>query len=169
MTPIKYKTALDAQPAIARKLFEFVPIQDAWPANKIIGEMIRSGLPRIDFKTVEGCMNRLKDAGLVKEPERGTFQRIAPREREAPKLQLQVCAAPAPEPIAERCPGPVIEGNAPTIVLGEMATTLRRYAGALTSLADELDESAVGMEERIDHAERRLSKFRELSALLKEF
>lgn len=170
MTPIKVKTALDGQTAIARKVFDFVPIQDAWAANKIVSEMIRCGLPRIDFRTIEGCLHRLKDAGLVKEPERGAFQRVMPR-TEAPKVQLQVCSSPGPAPASQTPAAPLIVDApvAPTAVLGDLATTVRRCAGELALLADALDESAVNIEERIDAAERRVSKFRELSALLKEF
>jgi hypothetical protein len=128
----------------------------------------------VDVKTAEGCMNKLKDAGLVKEPERGIFQRRVPREREAPKLEI--CP---PTPNADATPGtgatPIL-GNSqdasaavPTVVLGEMAMTLRHMASLLNKIADTLDQSALEFEDRIEAVEKRLSRFRELSAFLKEF
>ena len=135
MTPIKVKTALDGQTAIARKVFDFVPIQDAWAANKIVSEMIRCGLPRIDFRTIEGCLHRLKDAGLVKEPERGAFQRVMPR-TEAPKVQLQVCSSTGPAPGSPTPATPLIV-DAPAILnrrdraRGQAPLTPERYHAAL--------------------------------------
>ena len=170
MNAIRYKDLLNQQPAVARKVFDAVPIQDAWPVNKIIGEMIRSGLPRLDLRTADGCLNRLKDAGLVKEPDRGIYQRVVPHERET--LKLEVCRASAPPPP----PPPPCEvavavpvDAPPTVVLGELASSLRSQAAMLNAAADEIDKSAIVFEERIDITERRLSRFRELSALLKEF
>lgn len=184
MTPVRYKSALDAQPAIARKIFESVPIQEAWPVNKIIGAMIRMGIPRIDLKTAEGCLNKLKDASLVKEPDRGIFQRIVPREhhepprenREQPRDLLRVVDSGRAS-VADIEAHPVDPAIAPpTVVLGELATTLRKRADALDTLAicfrheaDTLDESALEFEDRIEAVEKRLSRFRELSAFLKEF
>ena len=167
MNAIRYKDLLNQQPAVARKVFDAVPIQDAWPVNKIIGEMIRSGLPRLDLRTADGCLNRLKDAGLVKEPDRGIYQRVVPHERET--IKLEVCRASAPPPLPCEVAVAVPVEAVPTVVLGELASALRSQAAMLNAAADEIDKSAIVIEERIDIAERRLSRFRELSALLKEF
>lgn len=170
MTPAKYQTALNGLTSIARKVFEAVPIQEKWTAHRIVTEMSRLST-RIDMKTAEGCLNSLKDFGLVKEPERGLFQRVVARERETISLPTDTTADPAPAPRAPVEPvlSLIQPENTPATVFGEIATTLRARAAELNRMADEIDGAALAFEERIENSEKRVAKFRELSALLKEF
>jgi hypothetical protein len=79
MTPRKHKMALDGMSAICKKIFEYVPIAEAQTANQIVTAM-RHTSTRPDLKTATGCLNSLKDAGIVIEPERGLFRQVVPRE-----------------------------------------------------------------------------------------
>ncbi|HDR9163629.1 TPA: hypothetical protein QDB28_004033 [Burkholderia vietnamiensis] len=173
MTPAKFKIALDSQSAIARKIFEGVPIQDSWTANKIVTELTRmGGSTRVDFRTAQGCLDSLKDAGLIKEPQRGLFQRVMPRERETISLPASAQAAPSLDPQAREpkitITPPATDESTPISILGGIASALRTQAAELIQIADKIDTAAIGIEERAEHVESRLSKFRELSALLKE-
>jgi len=191
MTPSKYKKTLDSQTAIARKIFECTPIAEAWSSNKIVSEMTRVYGTRTDLRTVEGCLDSLKNDGLVKEPERGAFQRVAPRVPEtAPAVEkAQPAAEPAAKPAmivlgdptgelaefaAAHAPVPFVDFD-PIVMMGEFATTLRgraetltRVAEILNSTADMMELSAVGVMERLEQAEKGVEKFRQLTALLKE-
>lgn len=160
MTPTKYRAALDSINTVARKVFDHVPIKDSWPINRIIAEMVSAGVTRVDLRTAEGCIARLKDAGLVKETERGLFQRITPRERET--ITLPDVAAPAAEADVA-----VIEAT-PTLVLGGLAARLRMRAVELNEIANEIDAAALGVEERVEASEQRFAKLREFSAFLKD-
>ncbi|MBN3839301.1 hypothetical protein [Burkholderia sp. Ac-20349] len=169
MTPAKFKIALEGQTAIARKIFEGVPIREAWSANKIVTEMSRMGSStRVDFRTAQGCLDSLKDAGLIKEPERGAFQRVTPRERETISLPAGEQSLPPVEPVAPAAIQTTADESTPISILGGIASALREQAAELIQIADRIDTAALGIEERVEHSERRLSKFRELSALLKE-
>jgi hypothetical protein len=79
VTPQKFQRTLDSMTTISRKIFEFVPINEPKTASQIVTAM-RNTSTRPDLKTATGCLNSLKDAGLVKEPERGLFVQIVPRE-----------------------------------------------------------------------------------------
>jgi hypothetical protein len=79
MTPRKFKLALDSQTTICKKIFEYVPIAEAQTANQIVTAM-RYTSTRPDLKTATGCLNSLKDAGIVIESERGLFRQVIPRE-----------------------------------------------------------------------------------------
>lgn len=159
MTPAKYKAALDSINTVARKVFDHVPIKDSWPVNRIIAEMVSAGVTRVDLRTAEGCIARLKDAGLVKETDRGLFQRVVPRERET--ISLADVTAPA---IAAS----VAVVASPTLALGDLAATLRARATDLNALADQIDTAALCVEERIEAADQRFAKLREFSAFLKD-
>lgn len=154
MTPAKYKVALDSVNTVARKVFDHVPIKDSWPVNRIIAEMVGAGVTRVDLRTAEGCIARLKDAGLVKETDRGLFQRVTPRERETIGLSE----------VAE----PVTETPTPALVLGDLSAALRARAADLNALADQIDTEALRVEERIEAADKRFAKLREFSAFLKD-
>lgn len=43
---------------IARKVYEFVPIQEAWDCSQVCGEMRRQGVSN-DLRLVAGCLNSL--------------------------------------------------------------------------------------------------------------
>lgn len=162
MTPAKFTTALNSVNSVARKVFDYVPIQEAWPVNRIISQMVTAGVPRVDVRTAEGCIERLKDAGLVKEPERGIFQRVVARERETislPSSSTAELAAPTTiePPVAARA-----------LALGDLSARLRERATELLALADEIDTEALHVEERIEAAEARVNKFNEFIDFLKK-
>lgn len=75
----KHKELLAAQSAIARKVFEVVPIQQAWTSQAIGGALQQQTRASIQFRTLEGCLNTLLEAGLICEPKKGLFQRVTPR------------------------------------------------------------------------------------------
>lgn len=158
MTPAKFKAALESVNAVARKVFDHTPIQESWPVNKIIGAMVTAGTTRVDLRTAEGCIERLKDAGLVKETDRGLFQRVVPRERETITLPSSVVAA-----VADDAPAPQ------ALALGDLSAILRARATDLLKLADDIDNEALRVEERVEAAEQRVAKFREFTNLIKNF
>ncbi|NIE67453.1 hypothetical protein [Burkholderia sp. Ax-1719] len=167
MTPRKFKLTLDSQSAVARKVFDCVPLADKWTVHKIIGELTRTSSARVDVKTAEGILNGLTDCGLVKEVERGLFQRVTPRDT----LSLPG-GTPDDAPSQPEADTPVPEQSAPAPVagierLGDLATQLRTMAVSLMATADDLDALALGYEERIEAVEARYAKVREFAALVR--
>jgi hypothetical protein len=69
---------------VAKKIFEVVPIQEAWPANQIQGALQQVTRSTMDFTILKGCLNTLKAAGLVREPRAGHFQRMQPKDPPTP-------------------------------------------------------------------------------------
>ena len=79
MTPGKLQKILQGQTALARKVFEVVPIKEAWPASQIRHSLKEVERSNADLHTVRGCLATLREIGLVREPEPGCFQRHAVR------------------------------------------------------------------------------------------
>jgi len=182
MTPTKHKLALEGMSTICKKIFEFVPQQEAWTASKILTSMSRTSSTRPDMKALEGCLNSLKEAGLVKEVERGLFQRIVPRASvplAVPKLNSDALVEEKPSGIGDiHATVPVdrdavvaaleLEPSTPADSFGGIATALRLKGQSLIRLADEIESAALVFEQQIEDSEKRLARFNQLKALLTE-
>ena len=75
MTPSKLNSLLQGQTNLARKVFEVVPIREAWPAIQIRNALKEVERSNADLRVLRGCLGALREAGLVREPETGMFQR----------------------------------------------------------------------------------------------
>lgn len=80
MTPKKFNAAYGGLTPTAKKVYEHVPGQVQMTAMQIRAAMIRVNHLAPDKRVIEGVLSSLKDSGLVKEPERGWFQRVEVRE-----------------------------------------------------------------------------------------
>lgn len=89
MTPERLKSKLEGQSSVARKVFEVVPIQEAWPASQIyktLNEITRSTM---DSHVFRGCLNTLKNSGLIRETAPETYRRIEVRPKKEVEMQEQ--------------------------------------------------------------------------------
>lgn len=142
------------QTNIARKVLSCVPIQEAWTEQQIVREVARS-VSAPDVHIIAGCINSLRESGLIKEPTRGRFQRVAVKDEpeSEPAVLRTVPTAPAPKVV------PIVEAD-PLQRFAELSANLRR-------MADDIDESALTMAAAIEQARVSGEKFRQLQALLK--
>lgn len=146
MNNARLRAIEEGQTGIAKKVLASVPIQEAWTARQIVSDIARSG-SRPDPHIVEGCLNTLVDSGLVRERPRGYFQRIKPKEEEV----VSIASTPAQpkEPVD------------PLTKLGNIASSLR-------TLADEIEDVALTIEERQTATTEEIAKLRQLKALLRD-
>ncbi|MFM0165711.1 hypothetical protein PQR39_35445 [Paraburkholderia sediminicola] len=183
MTPKKFKLTLDSMTAISRKVFEAVPIQESWTANQIVTALARTTSTRPDLKTATGCLDTLKQCGLVKETERGLFRQVVPRESaliDGVKNDIPPEARPDftkhADQFKHECEDALDEATqdygsnpqdtSPADALGTLAVTLRTKADSLIKMADALETLALDFEQRIEDANKRLERFNQLKALL---
>jgi len=134
MNQKRLKRILESQTAIAKKIYEFVPIQEFWSVRQICTEIHRATQASVDMRIVNGCLNSMQEAGLIKRQGNNDYRRIeitdehdeAPPEKEAPIMS-------APKPV-QRTPAP--KSVEPDVTIGNLAKRLR-------DLADEFDEVAL--------------------------
>ncbi len=91
LSKVKFKTKMAGMTAVAQKVYQAVPMQEAWTPMQILGELKRLNLS-IDFRVVGGCLDTLLQTKLIQEPIKGLFVRTLVRE-------------------GERCDDPIIESE----------------------------------------------------------
>lgn len=155
MNLARYEELERAQNGVARKVLDIVPQQEAWTAQQIHSESARLGR-HLERRVLDGCLIKLVEAGLVREPQPGRFQRVTPRPtlvrteaHEAPP----VVDSPAP-------PGPMERRAA-------LAAELRQLSADAEALATRVDDVAVEVEEEMQKLREEGGNLRKLKDLLK--
>ena len=158
MTATRIRILENQQTGVAKKVYGAVPINEAWPSKSIVAELTRQGQVR-DFSIIEGCLNTLKEVGLIREVSPGCFQRVKPKT----------------EPMSTKPLNPVIPPNSsvkgeptePVDRLAAIGTKLRGLSQMFIELADDIDEAALAFEEKTSGNDEELAKLRQLQTLLK--
>ncbi|RQV20645.1 hypothetical protein DF039_12455 [Burkholderia cenocepacia] len=159
MTPAKYHAALSGLSAIAKKVLEMVPIQEAWSRSEIAGHLLRVTKSSPDAAVIDGCLGRLKDSGLIREASRGRYQRIEVREREVLKVPEQK----SEEAVAATEPQAIL----PIEILSQLAERTRGLATQIVMLASDIETAALTIEQGNAENAANLEKLRQLQSLLK--
>lgn len=165
MTASRHQQMLDSQSTLAQKIFQAVPIQEHWHCSNIY-HLLRTTGTAADNRAVRRCLGELKEAGLVREPISGHFQRVTPKtapsrkkEQDMPKEALKVVSA-TKKP----------EAGALDVLASlshEVISVAEDFSQRLKRLAARIEEVALSVEaEREGNAER-LAKFKQLQSLLK--
>ncbi|WP_175787530.1 hypothetical protein [Burkholderia anthina] len=178
MTPTRFKAAHDSLPTVAKKLFEYIPAQETATVSQIVTSMGRMGASRIDIRTADGVLAKLKDAGLVKEPERGVWQRIVPRERGTLTLNVadgegaSVVPPAGVEVESAECAQLTIaakpDDQSPTTILGAIAAGLRAKATDLLTVAQEIEDAALMIEGNAQDTQAKLAKLEQFREFLRD-
>ena len=158
MTATRIRILENQQTGVAKKVYGAVPINEAWPSKQIVIELSRQGQVR-DFSIIEGCLNTLKEVGLIKETAPGHFQRVKPKptvEKEAEPMTTTPLKLPAKSEPAE-----------PVDRLAVIGTKLRSLSKTFLELADDIDEATLAFEEKASGNDEELAKLRQLKGLLK--
>ena len=158
MTATRIRILENQQTGVAKKVYGAVPINEAWPSKQIVMELSRQGQVR-DFSIIEGCLNTLKEVGLIREVAPGHFQRVKPKpiaEKEAEPMSTKPLNPPTKSEPAE-----------PVDRLAAIGTKLRGLSQTFLELADDIDEAALAFEEKTSGNDEELAKLRQLKGLLK--
>lgn len=180
----KHDIRLRSMSAVARRVYEAVPIETAWSVSFVQSELSRTGSSTgRDVHVLKGCLASLVEAGLVIEPERGLFQRapLKPESNYEPQkdqTQMKTKASAAIHStsanslsrLAELGQG-AMQNAARMAVLAEkaeaLASTMREMVEELCKLSKNIDESALDIEEQKQSANADADKLKQLQQLLK--
>ena len=158
ITATRIRILENQQTGVAKKVYGAVPINEAWPSKSIVAELTRQGQVR-DFSIVEGCLNTLKEVGLIRETAPGYFQRVKPKptvEKEAEPMTTKPLNQPTKS-----------EPTEPVDRLAAIGTKLRGLSQMFLELADDIDEATLAFEEKASGNDEELAKLRQLKGLLK--
>ena len=170
MTPAKKEALLQGQTSIARKIYECVPIQEAWPTHQIAQALKATAGATTDMRRVQACLSDLADAGLIREPQRRSFQRVEVKDKpKTPELKM-----PANQPLTTSTATPVEpKSNALDRIAGlagelsDIADHLRQRLMRVTKIAKELEDVALAVEQERESSNESLAKLSQLKDLLK--
>jgi len=90
MKESRQQQLLQGQTSQARKIFEAVPIAEPWTEATINKAIRLTGAQQIASHTLRGCLRDMRDAGLIREPQSGLYQRVAvTRNTPAPQKEVE--------------------------------------------------------------------------------
>ncbi|CAN7398211.1 hypothetical protein [Paraburkholderia terricola] len=163
MTPERRESIVRELPIQAQKVFESVPGSAAWTAQHIASDLYATTRSGMELRTVKGCLDRLVDAGIVKEAPRGHFQRA---KVSMPRMEQDADPAHPAEPeVSAADHPPAVE---PIDLLSGIAGRLSRISDDIRAITSDLETAALRIEEQRECNERGVKKLRQLQTLLKE-
>jgi hypothetical protein len=163
MNAARQQQMLAGQTALARKVFEFVPIQQCWTALDIYNALIAK-TSSAEFRPVRACLGQLKDQGLIREPVNGHFQRTAATPK--PKRE-QVMSKESNQAVVSIKKPEIGALDALAALSGEVISLSDEIGKRMKALSARIEEVALSVEtEREGNAEA-AGKLKQLQALLK--
>ena len=158
----RFKQMFNTLNAPVKKVYEAVPVSEAWTSTQIIGEISRMGYSMRDSKAIIGCLDTLKRQGLIQEPERGSFVRVEVKETTTLDKFLDETKEKtmAAKPVTQ-----TKQSNLDRLIsLSEKANGL---AAQMKSVASELESVALEIESEIQENSNSSQKLKQLQELLK--
>lgn len=175
MTPSKFQLILNGQTNTAKKVYQAVPMQEAWSSARIHQELLRinEGGGR-DIRVTAGCLKALKEAGLLKEPERGEYMRLDIRTPRPPRMvtfadqeQQQETIEVQAMPIIAINPTKTQQKPSPMELLAALASRSKELGRLASSLEADIEAAAITIEDYIANEAANSAKLKQLQELLK--
>jgi len=158
----RFKQMFNTLNAPVKKVYEAVPVSEAWTTTQIIAEISRLGYSMRDSKAIIGCLDTLKRQGLIQEPERGTFVRI---EVKAIETYVKFMEETKEKIMATKPVTQMKQTNLDRLInLSEKANGL---AAQMKAMATELENVALEIEAEIQENSTSAQKLKQLQELLK--
>lgn len=154
---------LAGQSSIAQKVFGYVPIQTSWSNHEIHVAASAAQVTSASPYAIRRALGELKDAGLIREPVGGKFQRDAATPKPKKEQAMTQTAKTTAVPITKS------EGALDVLasLSGEVVTLADDFSQRMKVLAGRIEEVALSVEaEREGNAEA-LGKLKQLQSLLK--
>jgi len=154
---------LAGQSSIARKVFEFVPIQDAWSTHDIHNASVTANATGISSYAVRRALGELKDAGLIREPVGGKFQRDAATQKTKKEPVMTQVAKPTVGAIKKP------EGALDVLAAlsGEVVNLSDEFSKSMKAMAARIEEVALSVAAEQESNAEALGKLKQLQSLLK--
>ena len=174
MNAAKLKIKLDGQTSLAKKVYECTPAQELWSAGQICDEMRRKGqVP--NKRLVEGCLNTLKDSGLVVEQGQGLFKAIVIKkkptifiETENDVIPFAAYQAGSEEEVEVNTVKKIeTKRKTPIEILSGLATKIENVMDDLDDLKKEIEDAALEITDQMSADDDKIKQLRQLQALLK--
>lgn len=167
ISAVKQQSLLQGQTGLARKVFDCVPIQEAWTLDQIQRTLrLAVNGSSAEARVIRGCLGELEDQRLVCQPQKGVFQRVEIRTHESkePKPMKPVATVtPITKPVAAAPTAPLeILGE----LSGEIVALTEEFGARLKKLANRIEEAAIIIEQDCEANAASAKKLKALQELL---
>ena len=165
MNESRQQQMLAGQSSIAQKVFGYVPIQTSWSVSAIHSAVQAAKATGATAAAIRRALGELKDAGLIREPVAGKFQRDAATPK--PKKEQVVTQVAKQTVVSIKKPEGALDVLA--ALSGEVVSLSDEFSKRMKALAGRIEEVALSVEaERESNAEA-IVKARRLQEALREF
>lgn len=151
---------------IQRKIYECTPLKSPWHVSQICSEVYRSTGSRCERRTVDDCLNRLLEMGLVKEFKQGHFMRTETKSVVLEKVE----AAPIKEAhVVDIKMARQTEVASKDVLKHECTPreALKVISIGLVNIASQIEEIAEEIDKAEKSNEEKIAKLRQLQELLR--
>lgn len=178
MNYARFQAILKGQSAAAQKVYGAIPEATGWTHNEIQAELIRKGC-NTEYRIIQGCVNSLIASGIVREfipPHTHGEPKSAPKfkremVRGRPKKTLDIQDVEEIQPEEPEMANPIpfkAPPSSPIDLLTAMSSRLRGIAKDMETLATDIDNTALKLEENNAENAAVIAKARQLKQLLGE-
>lgn len=165
MSESRQQQLLAGQSSIAQKVFGFVPIRESWSIHDIHGAALAANATAVAAPAVRRALGELKDAGIIREPIVGKFQRDAA----TPKQKSEPAMPKAANQTVVSIKKPEVQAlDALAALSGEVVGLADEVSSRLKSLAARIEEVALSVEAEREGNAQASAKLKQLQSLLKD-
>ena len=163
MNESRQQQILAGQSSIAQKVFTLVPIQAAWSNHEIHGAAITAKATGASPYAIRRALGELKEAGLIREPVGGKFQRDAATPKTIKEQAVTQVAKQAVVSINKS------EGALDVLasLSGEVVSLADDFSKRMKALASRIEEVALSVEAERETNAAAVGKLKQLQELLK--
>ncbi|AJO79394.1 hypothetical protein [Pseudomonas sp. MRSN 12121] len=164
MNAARQQQMLAGQTALARKVFQVVPIQQHWAALDIHRALQASKTSSAQFPAVRACLGDLKEQGLIYEPVNGHFQRAAATQKSRKEQTMSKSATQTVVSIKKTETGAL---DSLAALSGEMLLLADEFGQRMKAMSARIEEVALSVAAEQEGNAEALGKLKQLQALLK--
>lgn len=163
MNESRQQQILAGQSSIAQKVFTLVPIQTAWSNHEIHGAALTVKATGASPYAIRRALGELKEAGLIREPVGGKFQRDAAIPKTIKEQAVTQVAKQAVVSIKKS------EGALDVLasLSGEVVSLADDFSKRMKALASRIEEVALSVEAERETNAAAVGKLKQLQELLK--
>lgn len=165
MNESRQQQILAGQSSIAQKVFGYVPIQTSWSAHDIHGAVSAANATGAPAYAIRRALGELKDAGLIREPAGGKFQRDATTPK--PKKEPVMTQATKSTVVSIKKSEGALDVLA--ALSGEVVSLSDEFSKRMKALAGRIEEVALSVEAEREIDAEAITKAKRLQEALREF
>jgi hypothetical protein len=155
---------LAGQSSIAQKVFGFVPIKECWSAHDIHGAALAANATAVAAPAIRRALCELRDAGIIREPVGGKYQ----REAFTPKpIKEQIMPTVANDTVVSIKKHEAGALDALASLSAEVITLSDDIGARLKKMAARIEEVALSVAAEQESNSEALGKLKQLQSLLK--